>query len=247
MANKVTISPSNERKLHTKSGNRCAICRTVLVEPGNASVACIGENAHIYGEKPGAARYDASKEVGFINSENNLIFLCCNCHKKVDTEVSNYPPDKLLAIKQEHEKWVVRQLAENSGNYSFFELEVLVSYLVSKQSLSKGSESYSLLKFKDKIKKNALQERQGYLNIGLINRQTVEDFFNKYPDTTYAERLTSIMAQKYIELRASNDDTCVVFDELWSFTCGNNKDFNYKAAGLGILTYFFEKCEVFEK
>ena len=79
MANKATITPSNERKLQAKSGNRCAICKTVLVEPGNANAACIGENAHIYGENPGAARYNSSKEVSFVNSEQNLIFLCVIC------------------------------------------------------------------------------------------------------------------------------------------------------------------------
>ena len=55
------------------------------------------------------------------------------------------------------------------------------------------------------------------------------------------------MAQRYHELKASKLDSYEIFDELWTFASGNNSDFSYKAAGLGILTYFFEKCEVFEK
>lgn len=81
---KAPISAKNERLLHTKSGNRCAMCNIVLVE----HAVCIGENAHIYGEKPDAARYDASLPVSYVNSEPNLIFLCCNCHKKIDLTVS---------------------------------------------------------------------------------------------------------------------------------------------------------------
>lgn len=69
MANKGQISKRDERLLHTKSGNRCAKCRLLLVDPSNPNATCIGENAHIYGEKPGAARYDASKEIQFVNSE----------------------------------------------------------------------------------------------------------------------------------------------------------------------------------
>ena len=42
-------------------------------------------------------------------------------------------------------------------------------------------------------------------------------------------------------------DNDEIFDELWDFASGKQSDFSYKAAGLGILTYFFEKCEVFEK
>ncbi len=90
MANKVTISPKNQRLLHSKSGNRCAMCKMLLTDPANENAACIGENAHIYGEKPDAARYDASKDEQYVNSEKNLIFLCCNCHKKIDTDVDSY-------------------------------------------------------------------------------------------------------------------------------------------------------------
>ncbi len=50
MANKVTISPKNQRLLHSKSGNRCAMCKMLLTDPANENAACIGENAHIYGE-----------------------------------------------------------------------------------------------------------------------------------------------------------------------------------------------------
>jgi len=62
MANKANISKINERLLHTKSGNRCAMCKILLVDPNNPSTACIGENAHIYGEKADAACYDATKD-----------------------------------------------------------------------------------------------------------------------------------------------------------------------------------------
>ena len=88
MSKKGTIKLSEQRKLHSKSGNRCAICKTVLVDVENIDSACIGVNAHIYGEKPGAARYDATKPIEYVNSEANLIFLCCNCHTKIDGQAT---------------------------------------------------------------------------------------------------------------------------------------------------------------
>ena len=96
---KETISRPDERRLHTKSGNKCARCKEILVE----NDVCIGENAHIYGEKPGAARYDASKPAAYVNSEQNLIFLCRNCHKIIDQDVARYTTEVLFSMKKEHE------------------------------------------------------------------------------------------------------------------------------------------------
>lgn len=247
MSNKATISKKDERILHSKSGNRCALCKVILVDPNNPKAACIGENAHIYGEKPTAARYDPAKNEAFVNSEENLIFLCCNCHKKVDTDVGSYPPDTLFSLKSKHENWVVAKLEEGNVSYSFAELKVISDYIIASNTEMQHTQSYSLLKISEKIQKNSLQEFQKHITMGLSNIPIIEDFLNKYPDSNFAVKLTSIMAQKYKELKQSGQDSGDIFINLWDFASGNKTDFNYKAAGLGILTYFFEKCEVFEK
>ena len=244
---KATISRKNERLLHTKSGNRCAICKITFVEPTNPNSACVGENAHIYGEKPGTARYDATKDATFVNSEKNLIFLCCNCHKKIDTDVDSYPVEFLFEKKNEHEQWVVEMLKQKSVSYSFVELEVLAKYLMSSATPMKNKQSYSLLKIDEKIKKNSLQRVQMYITMGLSSNSTIDDYLNKNPDPLFATQLTNIMAQKYHELKMNGLDNEEIFNDLWDFASGMQSDFSYKAAGLGILTYFFEKCEVFEK
>lgn len=247
MSIKATISRRDERLLHTKSGNRCAMCKTLLVDTGNPTAACIGENAHIYGEKPDAARYDASKPPAFVNSEQNLIFLCCNCHKKIDTDVSTYPVQDLFELKRKHEQWVAQQLEEKSISYSFAELEVLATYLTSTACPVSADSSFSLLRIDSKIQKNALQGVQQFINMGLSSNCTIENYLNRHPDPSFSLKLTSIMAQKYQELKKENISSEEIFYELWDFASGGHTDFSYQAAGLGILTYFFEKCEVFEK
>ena len=244
---KATISSKDERLLHTKSGNRCALCKTVLVDTSKCPAACIGENAHIYGEKAGSARYDSTQEESFVNSEANLIFVCCNCHKKIDTEVNDFSVEYLFNAKSEHEKWVSDQLEEKSVSYSFAELEVLANFLVSATSSLQVSSNLSLIKIGDKINKNSLQEYQNYITMGLSSNLTIEEYLNKHPDPSFAIKLTNIMAQKYRELKALGLESCEIFDELWKFSSGQHAEFSYQAAGLGILTYFFEKCEVFEK
>lgn len=248
MANsKATITNKNERKLHSKSRNRCAMCKCVLVDVDNPNAACVGENAHIYGEKPGSARYDASKDKSFVNSEQNLIFLCCNCHKKIDTDVNSYPPEKLFELKSKHENWVYRQLEINSTSFGFAELEVLVKYIIKSGNSLEHKSDYSILDFNKKIEKNSLQEVQQELSIGLLNVYTIEDYLNRHPDTNLSSELTNIMSDKYCELRSMGLNNVEIFDELKNFACGYSSEFSYIAAGLGILTYFFEKCEVFEK
>ena len=247
MANKANISKKDERLLHTKCGNRCAMCRILLVDPDNSTAACIGENAHIYGEKPEAARYDPNQDEKFVNSEGNLIFLCCNCHKKIDTDVSSYPPDLLFDLKSKHEQWVEQRLEEQSVAFSFAELEVLAKYLISNDSSGILPPSYSLLKIDEKIKKNDLQGMQKYITMGLSSNSTIEDYLNRHPDPSFSVQLTNIMAKKYQELKSQDLDSCEIFSELWNFASGNHTDFIYHAAGLGILAYFFEQCEVFEK
>lgn len=244
---KASISQKEQRKLHSKSGNRCAMCKTVLVDVSNPSSPCIGENAHIYGEKPDAARYDGSQSDTFVNSEKNLIFLCCNCHKKIDTDVGSYSVQSLMELKERHEKWVIDKLNEAGMSYTYAELEVICKFLINNCSKELHQYNYSLIKIGEKIQKNSLQQVQQYINMGLNSIMTIEEYLNNNPDSSFATSLTSIITEKYLELKGSKSDSCDIFYALWDFASGNKQDFNYKAAGLGIVTYFFEKCEVFEK
>lgn len=244
---KATIKPKEERRLHAKSGNRCAMCHTVLVDANNDSHACIGENAHIYGEMPGSARYDGSLDKEFVNSDDNLIFLCCNCHTKIDNEPEKYPVQYLQELKSSHEKWVIEKLAESTLNYGYAELEVLAKHILKRQSSNTAERDLDLIKLKDKISKNELGSVRGYIDMGLANMAIIEEYFNKHPDETMASCIANILKDHYIKAKAAEPNPAAVFEYLWNLTSGASDDFNYKAAGLGILVYFFEKCEVFEK
>lgn len=247
MTAKATIKLSEQRKLHAKSGNRCALCKVILVEVDDQPTACIGENAHIYGEKPDAARYDSTQSDEFVNSELNLIFLCRNCHKKVDTEVDKYPLEELFEKKAQHEAWVVQALSEQSAAYSYAEIEVLASYLMQNNGSLSATSDYTILKIKDKTEKNCLSEVQYLINIGLSGVGTIEDYINRNPDANFGTRLTNAVASRYQQLKSQDIEPIDIFYSLWDMANGNHDEFNYKAAGLGILVYFFEKCEVFEK
>lgn len=65
-----------------------------------------GEAAHILGEKPGAARYEASPSIDVDGVENGL-WLCANCHTLVDKNKGmDYPAKDLFEWKIDHEKTI---------------------------------------------------------------------------------------------------------------------------------------------
>ncbi len=243
---KAKIPDRHQRKLHTKSGNHCAICKRILVDGVSNDTACVGENAHIYGEKPGSARYDETKPSEYVNSYENLIYACASCHKIIDTEIASFPPKKLFSLKKEHEEWVNKQLEEASNTYTFSELEVLAKYLMGTFQNS-NSGDFSITKISDKIDKNSLKDFIKEINMGLIQVITVEDYLNRHPDVNFAQRLTGFMSDTYKDLKKVCEDSNEIFNKLWDIASGNRKEFSYRAAGLGILVYFFEECEVFEK
>ena len=244
---KAKISPRNERILHSKCGNMCAMCKTHLTDLKGNKQICIGENAHIYGEKETAARYNKDLSDEYVNSEENLIFLCANCHTKIDKNEKDFPAELLHEIKKEHENWVFESLNRANMQFGFAELEVLAKFLLQEEKLYCNNYDYNIISVSEKIDKNSLSSVAGQIKMGLSRCNTIEQYFNRNPDATFATRLTYIMTKKYKDLKNICDDNLELFNLLWDFASGNNIDFNYRAAGLAIVSYFFEKCEVFEK
>ncbi len=234
-----------------KSGNLCVLsdCRKEIILDGNGSdpSVIVGELAHIRGEKPGAKRYDQNMTDQQRNSHENLILVCPNCHTKIDNQPNTYTVEELLRIKREHEAWVRDSLKREVVNVSFAELSVVTKYLISGQY--NPSTSFTLVPQKDKIKKNNLSgEVETLITMGTAQVNQVADFIDKCPDIEFGERLKQGFVEQYKKLKnmdsLTGDD---LFDALLDFAAGGSKNFKEKAAGLTVLVYLFEKCEVFEK
>ena len=245
------IPNKDQKLLCLKSGNRCAIpeCRKLLVieKTINDKDTIIGEMAHIKGEKPNSSRHDPNMTDQERNSYSNLIMVCRNHHKEIDDQPSTYTVEKLHQIKKEHEIWVEENLNKQMVNVTFAELEVITKYLVSNQAVLQ--ESYTIIPLKDKIDKNNLSTAtEDKILIGMLKVKQVQHYIDNHPDMEFAERLKQEFVREYeklkIEENLSGDD---LFDNLFSFACQNFSKFSYMAAGLAVLVYLFEKCEVFEK
>lgn len=240
----------DQKILCLRSGNRCAIleCRKPLViertEKDKESI--IGEMAHIRGESPKAARYDPSMSDKERNCYENLILVCRDHHKMIDDQHQTYTVEKIHQIKREHEKWVNENLSIQMINVTFAELDVITKYLTSNHTVSSGS--YVIIPPKDKIEKNNLSPATGrQVTMGMLQVKQVAQFIDNYPDMEFGERLKEGFVAEYERLKndelLSGDD---LFDALLLFAYGGRTGFKEMAAGLAVLIYLFEKCEVFE-
>jgi len=239
----------SKRPVWISSGNRCALpeCRKRLVETadGSAYGGVLGELAHIAGNRPGSARFDAEMPESDRNSAGNLILVCANCHKKIDGDPETYTIGRLRRIKQEHEEWIIKSTQEHMHEVSFAELDGITRYLAENEP--EGEPSYVLTHIREKVNKNHLSARTRQLIlIGTTQVKQVGSFIDKHPDARFGERLAAGFVRQY-EMQSgkglAGDD---LFEALRLFAC-QNKGFLYEAAGLAVLVYLFEKCEVFEK
>lgn len=234
-----------------KSGNRCAMpdCRKKLVLDGtkNDPPAIIGRLAHIKGENPNSARHDPNMTDEESNSYENLILICGDCHTKIDNQPNTYTAEKLYQIKKEHENWILESTKNEIVNVTFAELNVITKYLISGQYTP--SYKLTVVPPKDKIKKNNLSGSvETLIATGIIQVKQVADYVDQSPDINFGERLKQGFVDKYEQLKNEEnmygDD---LFNALFDFSCGGSNDFKERAAGLAVLVYFFEKCDVFEK
>ncbi|MCL2135468.1 MAG: hypothetical protein FWH37_07965 [Candidatus Bathyarchaeota archaeon] len=244
------ISRKDIAILWGNSGGRCAMpeCRIKLIQEKteNDPYSIIGEMAHIKGKKSGAARFDPTLTAEQRNNHNNLILLCPNHHKIVDDQHKWFTAEKLYKIKEEHEKWLSKALTEEIMNITFQELDVVTKFLTSDQI--KLETSYTLIPPKEKIDKNSLSLSIGtHITRGLVQVKQVDEFIEKYPDIYFGERLKQGFVEEYTRLKNEGLTSDALFYALLEFASQKNKDVKIMAAGLTVLTYLFEKCEVFEK
>ena len=244
---KKTINPSQIKPLWGKSSGRCSICKVNLVQStkkGNEYQ--IGEMAHIEGEKPGSARYNANMTDEERNNYQNRILLCPTHHTIIDKDESEYTVEKLRQIKNEHEKWAEDSLRSHVPEITFAELEVIIKYLTS--AAIPVEDNLTIVPPKEKMKKNNLSPGIGNLiTMGLSQVRLVENYLNKHPDIQFAARLKAEFVSKFIDLKHKGLDSDALFYELLDFASNNSMEFKEKSAGLSVLAYFFERCDVFEE
>ncbi|MCE6995404.1 hypothetical protein LZG04_11375 [Saccharothrix sp. S26] len=114
------ISDKDRKILWARSGNRCALCRRVLVADRTMldEEAIVGDEAHIAARSPGGPRYGECTP-DMVDRYDNFILLCKVDHKKVDDQPRHYTTARLRQSKSEHEAWVEHALGKTPSAIRF--------------------------------------------------------------------------------------------------------------------------------
>lgn len=102
-----------------RAGSRCSNpdCGALTSGPAEetAKAIIVGEAAHIYGARPGSARFDADMASGERSDITNAIWLCRNCHKVVDADALAFSAELLFEWKRAHEQQISSEIGKTSA------------------------------------------------------------------------------------------------------------------------------------
>lgn len=243
------------KALWGRAAGRCSFpgCRIQLVAPSESTsngISLIGEQAHIvaHSDDSTAPRSDPSSPRESRDEYENLILLCPTHHKTVDQDAVKYDADRLREMKRQHESWVNESLKSVAAHLPFEELELVANQLLS--AATAPSRELRIIPPHQKIQRNNLSDSVGnWIVLGLANVSLVEDYIRTVAktDPKFPERLKAGFVNEYRRLRKFMSLGDELFFALMEFAKSGDQRFERQVAGLTILAYFFEKCEVLER
>jgi hypothetical protein len=240
--------PSTIKALLSNAAGLCNICKNnlwPLNSEGKNYFA--GEVAHICAAESNGPRFNSAFSDEDNRSYSNLILLCLDHHNEVDSDIEKYPVEELVRIKKEHESWIRSELASSISNIGYPELEVVIKYIESAPANIQTGD-YLLTEISEKIRKNELSDStENLVKMGLTRGSTIASYLNSFPDPSFEQRLQGIFINKYNEKREEGLRGDDLFFEIVDFTKGPSSDIPRYGAAIGLVTYFFERCDIFEK
>lgn len=209
----------------------------------------VAEAAHIKGEKPAAARYDPSMSDDERNSITNLIYFCTDDHTIIDKVEADWPVERLVNIKTVHEAKVRETMLEAFADVAFPELQSAVAWVVTQPMLG-GASSFEIVPPDEKIKKNELTSAiRHVIAAGLVSQATVAGYVEAEAqlDPDFPDKLKAGFLAEYYSLKHAGHKGDQLFELMCAFAVRGLKKQGDRTAGLAVLIYLFEICDVFEK
>jgi hypothetical protein len=183
---------------------------------------------------------------------DNLIYLCRNCHGVVDAlphGAVDYPVGRLKEIKAQHETRVRSAMLDAFSGVGFSELAEAVRWVV-RIGPQEPDNDYSLVAPRQKLSLNELgNESELIVKVGLSLSHEVRQFVENEAQTDhrFPDRLKAGFLEEYYRLRRDGHVGDSLFDLMCRFAQRGLGRQVERSAGLAVLVYLFEACEVFEK
>ena len=140
-------------------------------------------------------------------------------------------------------------LAREMPAVTFDELDVVTKFILGMRPPS-SEISFTITGIREKMLKNNLTEEVLFLlTMGMGKAREVGQFVehNALLRPDFPEKLKSGFLTEYQRLSTQGIKGDELFECLRKFSSGYSSDFRREAAGLAVLSYLFEKCEVFDR
>jgi hypothetical protein len=243
---------SDVKALFAKTGGYCGFpgCGERCIEDATEldDLVVFARIAHIVAHSDVGPRGDPTIGLEVRDSYPNWILLCPTHHDIVDGQTNTYTVAQLRSWKKDHEARIGRALEKEIVRIGFAELQVVTSALL--QSIESSATDFSVLPPQDKIDKNSLSAATtAHLRLGLGKGKEVRAYIQQVSkvDIDFPERLKAGLRKEYDRLRDEGASGDALFESMVFFASGGSFQLSRQAAGLAILGYFFEACEVFER
>jgi hypothetical protein len=132
----------------------------------------------------------------------------------------------------------------------FNELDVVTKFIIGMPPIPYSSKDTSLIPITDKISKNNLTNDVKFLLTGGMSKvQEVSHFIdhNLNLDPEFATKLIAGFTRQYRIFKDEDITGDELFNRMYQFSYSNNQNHAIQFAGLAVLSYLFERCEIFEK
>ena len=98
-----------------------------------------------------------------------------------------------------------------------------------------------------KLQRNALSaDAAALLRQGRRREKLVQDFFNAWPDPSFGEAIAEAFRDRYKSLKSARLGADQIFAQLQAFAGGMDGEPSHQGAVLAVMSYFFERCDIFE-
>ena len=202
--------------------------------------------AHIISQSDDGPRADPTVPLKERDYYPHLLLLCPNHHLEIDSDVIRYPVEVLRGWKEEAEQRHQSEMPRTE--FTFTELDLVINGIMS--TLGNDDPSVSLTPLREKMNFNGLTEESDiYLRGGLMQVGTVENYVkdtHRFSDILIG-RIIQGFSEEYKQLSSDGIEGDALFTKLRLFSAQGHTDFKYQSAGLAVLTYLFERCDVFER
>ncbi|MCZ4262715.1 hypothetical protein O4G76_17910 [Limimaricola sp. G21655-S1] len=127
------------------------------------------------------------------------------------------------------------------------DFEALRPVVTSIQRMNPGGDPPLLAPSSSKLAANDLSEdTAGMLRLGRRREPLVEAFLDRYPDPSFGEEIAQGFRDRYGVLKDEGRPPEAIFMALQDFAGGMSGTPARQAAVLAVLSYFFERCDIFE-